>query len=51
MTTPPPDAPLSLHGAFVVPWREGTAPMPDTLYGRVEYLASGQVALLTSLEA
>jgi hypothetical protein len=50
-TTPPPEAPLSPHEAFVVQGREGTALTPDPLHGRVEHSASGQTALLTSLEA
>jgi hypothetical protein len=34
-TTPPPEAPLSPHEAFVVQGREGTALTPDPLHGRV----------------
>jgi len=49
-TTPPPDAPLSPHWAFVVQLREGTVLTPDALHGRVEHIASGQATLFTSLE-
>ena len=49
-TTPPPDAPLSPHWAFVVQLREGTALTPEGLHGRVEHIVSGQAALFTSLE-
>jgi hypothetical protein len=50
MTTPPPDAPLSPHWAFVVQLREGTALTPEALHGRVEHIVSGQATLFTSLE-
>ena len=44
------DAPLSPHWAFVVQLREGTMLTPETVYGRVEHLATGQATLFTSLE-
>jgi hypothetical protein len=48
--TPPPEAPLAPHWAFVVQLREGTALTPDALHGRVEHIMSGQATLFTSLE-
>jgi hypothetical protein len=48
--TPPPDAPLSLHWAFVVQLREGTALTPEALHGRVEHIVSGQATHFSSLE-
>ena len=50
MTTPPPEAPLAPHWAFVVQLREGTALTPKGLHGRVEHIVSGQAARFTSLE-
>ena len=47
---PPPDAPLSLHWAFVVQLRQGTALTPEALPGRVEHIVSGQATRFTSLE-
>jgi hypothetical protein len=50
MATPPPEAPLAPHWAFVVQLRQGTALTPDALHGRVEHIVSGQATLFTSLE-
>jgi hypothetical protein len=50
-TTPIPEAPLSPHRAFVVQRREGPALTVEARHGRVEPLASGQAARLTSPEA
>jgi hypothetical protein len=49
-TTPPPEAPLAPHWAFVVQLRQGTALTPDALHGRVVHIVSGQATLFTSLE-
>jgi hypothetical protein len=49
MPTPPPDAPLSPHWAFVVQLREGTALTPQGVQGRVEHIVSGQATRFASL--
>ena len=48
--SPPPDAPLVPHWAFVVQLRQGTALTPEALHGRVEHIVSGQATQFTSLE-
>ena len=48
--TPPPDAPLLPHWAFVVQLREGTALTPEALHGRIEHIVSGQATHFSSLE-
>lgn len=49
-TTAMVDAPLSPRWAFVVQLREGTTLTPETVYGRVEHVVTGQATLFTSLE-
>jgi hypothetical protein len=44
------EAPLSPHWAFVVQLREGTTLTPETIYGRVEHIATGQATLFTSFD-
>lgn len=44
------EAPLSPRWAFVVQLREGTMLTPETVYGRVEHVVTGQATLFTSLE-
>jgi len=42
-------APLPPHWAFVVQVRQGSGFTPDTLYGRIEHVVSGQATTFASL--
>jgi hypothetical protein len=43
-------SPLSVHGTFVVHFRLSTDVAHNELAGRIEHIASGQLAHFTSLE-
>jgi hypothetical protein len=49
-TTPPPEAPLPPHGAFVVQFAAETAVGQGRFVGRIEHVVSGQVAHFQSLD-